>query len=75
MKKEKGFKMTKEKTLSEKRFIEYLFLPIAILYYLVAVFFLIIGVIGISIALQKNPIKLFKKFHHAMLFSQRGLKI
>lgn len=59
----------------EKKLVEYLFLPIAILYYLVAVFFLIIGVIGISLALQKNPIKLFKKLHHAMLVPQRGLRI
>jgi len=60
---------------NEKDFVEYLFLPIAILYYIVAVFFLFIGVIGISIALQKKPIKLFKKLHHAMLVPQRGLRI
>ena len=60
---------------TEKEFVEYLFLPIAILYYLVAVFFLFFGVIGISVALQKNPIKLFKKLHHAMLVPQRGLRI
>jgi len=59
----------------EKEFVKYLFLPIAILYYVVAVFFLIIGVIGVSIALEKNPIKLFRKLHHAILFPQRGLRI
>ena len=59
----------------EKDFVEYLFLPLAILYYVVSVIFLFFGVIGISIALEKNPIKLFKKLHHAILFPQRGLRI
>jgi hypothetical protein len=59
----------------EMDFVSNLFIPIAILYYIVAVFFLIIGVIGISVALQKEPIKLFKKLHHAMLVPQVGLRI
>jgi len=61
--------------MSKKELCEYLFLPIAIIYYLVALIFLIIGVIGISISLQKSPIKLFKKLHHAMLVPQVGLTI